>query len=187
MNARRGIENPFAWCIDNDRAYLLTNNRISPIIGYIRRHFDPDADYLLAKQIDDHSFYRIVTKNPKPGIESDVIDAPAPNLRAEDVSFSRSGRNLNVSGRVWLEGTSSYRGEAWLELAGDDGKTRFRLMTQYEAEAPDADGAPPGDLHGQFSKYTVSCTLPKRFSGRASILYRSGDAWYRVPVADLDE
>lgn len=180
MNVRRGIENPFAWCIGNDRAYLLANSHLSAITGYLRRHFDPDAKVVLAKQINGTSIYRVVTGTPAPKIEGDIAEAPAARLRTEDVKYARDGRKLTVSGRVWIEGESSYLGEAWLELAGDDGMTAWHPMTQYEA-----DGAAAGDAHGQFAKYAAECTLPKKFSGRTSILYRSGGAWYRVPVADL--
>ena len=184
MNAQRGIENPFAWCIDNDRAYILANSHMTAIMGYIRRHFNPDAEYQLVKQIDGCNVYRVFTGATAPQIDGEVSDAPAPGLRTADIAYAREDRKLVVSGRVWLDGESSYLGEAWVELSGDDGKVRWHRMTQYEIASEDG-AAPVGDLQGQFSKYSVSCTLPKRFSGRASIVYRNGDAWYRVPVADL--
>ena len=184
-NARNGVDNPFTFCVDNDRAYVLHNTRISAVAAYIRRHYEPDADFVLAKQISGNNFYRIVTGAPKPRIEGEIIEAPPPSFHGENISHKVEKRNLSVTGTLYLDGESSFRGEAWIELAGEDGKVLYQLLAQYENTALNAEGAPASDLHGQYSRYSAACTLPKKFKGRMSILYRCGDAWYRAYSADV--
>lgn len=178
--ARRGIKNPFSDCIDNDGVFYLDNRHIADTVKYIQRHYDGKATSTLAKVINGNRIYRITSGGARPAIEGEIIDALPENLRVEDVLYSRADKKLTVSGNVFMEGASSYQGEAWLELVRDDGRVYYQLMTQHEVERADPDEAPVGDLHGQFSRYTGSRSASEDRSWQVSILYRSEGVWYRA-------
>ena len=56
------IVNPYKDIINNDKAYLIGYlDNLQPILNYIQRHYDPDAQALLVKNIGPYGVYSIKT------------------------------------------------------------------------------------------------------------------------------
>ena len=173
----QGVENPFAFLLDNERALLLDNRYPDDTLAYLRRHYAENASAALVKEIGGCRLYRFYSGDIRP--EGGVREADLPGMTVEGAALRWENGALTASATLYREGESSYAGEAMLEVTRPDGTRLFQPLTQRES---DGSG---DDLSGRFSDFSGQARLEDPEGCSAALLYRADGAWYRVYAAPI--
>lgn len=173
-----GIENPFRDVIDNPDIYLADKGSVDMITAYISRHYNEKVYSCSVKSIKGVFFYKILSEEVCLDT-SDCAELP----KELDVSFQveREEEMISVDGYVYIDGISSYQGEAYVILEDLEGNQTCYPMRQYENPSYYE------DIHGQYSGYWTPTSMENPSPCSMKIYYKNGDSLYCVWEEEIAE
>lgn len=120
--ARYRVENPFRDLTDREDVRLMSND-VSPVLGYIRRHYAQNAQAVPVRQVNgEYTVYRILTGEPT----LPVLPAGDPTA----VSWSLTAENGTVTGTMAVSGENSFAADIYIALTSEDGTRQLCLPLQ---------------------------------------------------------
>lgn len=165
--AQYDVENPFRDLVDREDVRLLSND-VEPVLGYIRRHYDPDARAVAVRSVNgEYTLYRIVSG------EVSVPELPEGNV--ESVQWTLEPGSGTLSGTMVAYGENSFAADIYVILTDREGNTQTLLPLQ----TPQAGIALREGRYGAFSlevapgSYRVTLTL-------------AGEANYTVDAGQIE-
>ena len=151
--AKYAVTNPFRDLVNREDVRLLSNN-IEPVLGYIRRHYAPDAQAVPIRSVNgEYTLYRIVSG------EISVPDRPEGD--GESVSWTLEAADGTLSGTMVSYGENSFAADIYVTLTDGAGNVQILLPLQ----TPQAGLAMREGRYGAFSlsaapgTYRVTLTL----------------------------
>lgn len=126
-----GVRNVYSDIVDNPNAYLMNDKSIDSMLTYIQDHYYPSAKAVLAKKINGHKVFKIVTKMPN-------INTNKALEFTEDIIYNASIKraedgNPILQGMVYKEGSNSYYQEVYVGICDKEtGKEELYLTCSTE-------------------------------------------------------
>ena len=100
---------------------------------------------------------------------------------SEKFEVERDEETISVDGHVYIDGSSSYQGAAYVVLEDSDGNRACYPMWQYEN--PNC----KKDIHGQYSGYWLPEPIENPLSCKIQIFYENENSLYCVWEEEVDE
>lgn len=172
-----GVDNPFRDIVDNPDIYLADKKVVDMITAYISRHYNQNVYVCSVKNINGVFFYKMFSEEVR--LDTSASMALPENM---EVSFKveQDQEMLAVDGHVYIDGLSSYQGEAYAVLEDAEGNQTCYPMRQYENPEYKE------DTHGQYSGYWLPEPVENHSSCKLKIYYKNKDSLYCVWEEELD-
>ncbi len=111
VNARYaayGVTNPFRDLVDRQDVRLMSED-VEPVLGYIRRHYAPDAKAVPVRLVNgEYPAYRILTGEPA------IPSLPAGDLKR--FTWTLDAKDGALTGTAWAAGENSFAADIYLTL-----------------------------------------------------------------------
>ena len=163
------VENPFRDLVDRADVRLMSED-VEPVLGYIRRHYAPDARAVPVRLVNgEYPVYRMLTGEPQ---------IPAlPEGDPDSVTWTLEARDGALTGAAWAAGEQSFAADIYLTLTDGAGEE----TTLCALQSPQAGAAMDQGRYGAFE--TTETIDPGQYRVTITV---AGEKRYQVDAGTVD-